>query len=99
MTTITAGTQEIEVGKCFPNPWNKRRDLDPAFVQSIREKGILSPILLRPSFNIDVGDGYEIICGERRWRGSMEVGLHSIPPRPFHPLYGWPRGLAGPGST
>ncbi|MGL6043030.1 MAG: ParB/RepB/Spo0J family partition protein, partial [Sandaracinobacteroides sp.] len=42
---------------------------------SIRTKGILQPILVRPS-----GNGrYEIVAGERRWRASQLAGLHDIP--------------------
>jgi ParB family chromosome partitioning protein len=41
---------------------------------SIAERGVLQPILLRPH-----GDGYEIIAGERRWRAAQRARLHSIP--------------------
>lgn len=41
---------------------------------SIREKGILQPILVRRS-----GTGYRIIAGERRWRAAQKAGLHEVP--------------------
>ena len=41
---------------------------------SIAERGVLQPILLRPH-----GDGYEIIAGERRWRAAQRARLHTIP--------------------
>ena len=41
---------------------------------SIAERGVLQPILLRPH-----GDGFEIIAGERRWRAAQRARLHSIP--------------------
>jgi len=41
---------------------------------SIREHGVLQPILVRPS-----GDTYEIIAGERRWRASKVAGKETIP--------------------
>lgn len=43
---------------------------------SIREKGVLQPILIRPAPN---GDGYQIVAGERRWRASQRAGLTAIP--------------------
>ena len=45
-------------------------------VLSIREKGVLEPILVRPS---DVGGRFMIISGERRYRASLEVGLTELP--------------------
>ncbi|WP_321395706.1 ParB/RepB/Spo0J family partition protein [Emcibacter sp.] len=50
---------------------DKARDL----VESIREKGILQPILVRPKGP----DEYEIIAGERRWRAAQAAGLHRVP--------------------
>ena len=41
---------------------------------SIAERGVLQPILLRPD-----GDGFEIIAGERRWRAAQRARLHAIP--------------------
>ena len=45
-----------------------------ALADSIREVGVLQPILVRP-----VDDGYELIAGERRWRAARRVGLQMIP--------------------
>lgn len=42
--------------------------------ESIREKGILEPLLVRKS-----GDGYELIVGERRWRAAQRAGLTEVP--------------------
>ena len=43
--------------------------------RSIRELGVLQPVLVRP-----VGDGrYELIAGERRWRAARRAGLQTIP--------------------
>ena len=42
--------------------------------ESIAERGVLQPILLRPD-----GDGFEIIAGERRWRAAQRARLHAIP--------------------
>jgi len=42
--------------------------------ESIGERGVLQPILLRPAES-----GYELVAGERRWRAAQRAGLHSIP--------------------
>jgi ParB family chromosome partitioning protein len=63
-----------------PNPRNPRRNFDDAelsdLAQSIREHGIVQPVVVRPS-----GDSgrYEIIAGERRWRAAQRAGLNEIP--------------------
>ena len=72
------GLQEIAVSAIQPNPYQPRDQFDEetlgALADSIREVGVLQPILVRPS-----GDGYELIAGERRWRAARRVGLQSIP--------------------
>lgn len=63
-----------------PNPRNPRRNFDDAelsdLAQSIREHGIVQPVVARP-----IGDSgrYEIIAGERRWRAAQRAGLTEIP--------------------
>jgi ParB family chromosome partitioning protein len=49
--------------------------------QSIREKGIVQPLLVRPVENAvsDSGADFELIAGERRWRAAQRVGLHEVP--------------------
>jgi len=72
------GVNEIEVAAIRPNPYQPRVQFDEdalmALADSIREVGVLQPILVRP-----VADGYELIAGERRWRASKRVGLQRIP--------------------
>jgi ParB family chromosome partitioning protein len=48
-----------------------------ALAQSVREKGILQPLLVRPASGGDAG--YEIVAGERRWRAAQQAGLHVVP--------------------
>ena len=48
-----------------------------ALAQSIREKGILQPLLVR-SLTAEESD-FELIAGERRWRAAQRVGLHDVP--------------------
>lgn len=62
------------------NPDQPRRafseaELD-ALAASIREKGVLQPILVRPEPG---GDGFQIVAGERRWRAAQRAGLTAIP--------------------
>ncbi|MGH7045764.1 MAG: ParB/RepB/Spo0J family partition protein [Stellaceae bacterium] len=48
-----------------------------ALAQSIREKGVLQPLLVRPVG--DDGFAFELVAGERRWRAAQRVGLHEVP--------------------
>ena len=72
-------TQRAPIEQLRANPFQPRRqfaeqDLDD-LANSIREKGILQPILVRP-----VEDGaFEIIAGERRWRAAQRAQLHDVP--------------------
>nr|WP_306263515.1 ParB/RepB/Spo0J family partition protein [Pararhizobium sp. IMCC3301] len=67
-----------------PNPNNPRRsfaadDLED-LTRSVREKGIVQPILVRPQPGQPISENrYEIIAGERRWRAAQQAGLHEIP--------------------
>lgn len=60
------------------NPFQPRRHFDEeelaALAESIREVGILQPVLVRPA-----GDGFELIAGERRCRAARRVGLQVVP--------------------
>lgn len=64
-----------------PNPNQPRRDFDQAaleeLAQSIRETGVLQPILLR--FLTGEEARYELVAGERRWRASQLAGKNDIP--------------------
>jgi ParB family chromosome partitioning protein len=70
----------VRLGEIRPNPNQPRRDFDPAGLEelaaSIRQKGVLQPILLRPASN---GEGYELVAGERRFRAAQMAGLKTIP--------------------
>ena len=66
------GMQEIDVSAIRPNPYQPRDQFDEealgALADSIREVGVLQPILVRP-----VEDGYELIAWERRWRSASSA--------------------------
>ena len=72
------GVREIDIGRIRPNPEQPRVQFDEEaleeLAQSIRERGVLQPILLRPA-----GEDYMIIAGERRWRAAQRARLHEIP--------------------
>jgi len=59
-----------------PNPDQPRREFDDLseLVASIREKGVLEPLIVRR-----FEDGYQIVAGERRWRACKQVGLSVVP--------------------
>ena len=75
-----AGVTELPVEAIKANPSQPRRRFDDADIEelaaSIREKGVLQPILVRPS--VFAGE-YEIVAGERRWRAATRSGLRTIP--------------------
>ena len=74
------GVREIEIGRIRPNPNQPRMQFSEESIDeladSIVERGVLQPILLRPHGD---GEGYEIIAGERRWRAAQRARLHTIP--------------------
>lgn len=77
----TASTDLAPVSTLEANPDQPRKtfneaDLD-ALAASIKEKGLLQPILVR--HNPRDPDGYEIIAGERRWRAAQRAALHDVP--------------------
>ncbi len=76
-----AGEGKVPVELISPNPRNPRRSFGDAeltdLAQSIKEHGIVQPVLVRPSM---VTPGrFEIIAGERRWRAAQRAGLAEIP--------------------
>lgn len=68
----------IPIDRLAPNPNQPRTELGDLteLIDSIKEKGVLEPLLVRPS---DVGGRYMIIAGERRYRASLEAGLTEMP--------------------
>jgi ParB family chromosome partitioning protein len=68
----------IPTDKLTPNPQQPRVEFGDLseLIASIQEKGVLEPLLVRPS---DVGGRFMIISGERRYRASLEVGLKEVP--------------------
>ncbi len=72
------GLNMVSVDLISPNPYQPRQMMDEEEIkelaESIRQVGILQPILIRP-----VGDRYELVAGERRLRAAKEAGLATVP--------------------
>jgi ParB family chromosome partitioning protein len=70
--------EEVDIKKVRPNKFNPRLEFNEEELRnlsdSIREKGLLQPIIVRP-----VGDSFEVVVGERRYRAAQRAGLDRIP--------------------
>jgi ParB family chromosome partitioning protein len=75
-----AGYREVAVHLVEPNPYQPRKEFLAEslseLVESIRSEGLLQPIVVRP-----VGDRFQLIAGERRWRAFQQLKIKSIPAR------------------
>ena len=76
-----AGEEQIPIDRISPNPDQPRRifhkDALEELAASIREKGVIQPLILRP--DPKGGGGYQIVAGERRWRAAQLAQLHDVP--------------------
>lgn len=68
----------IPIEKILPNPAQPRTEIGDLtdLAASIREKGVLEPLLVKP---LDEREGWLVIAGERRWRAAQLVGLSEVP--------------------
>lgn len=71
-------TIELPIDAIAPNPQQPRKDFDDKALQdlaaSLRQSGVLQPVVVRR-----LGDGYQLIVGERRWRAAKLAGITRIP--------------------
>jgi ParB family chromosome partitioning protein len=88
-----SGVRSVPLQAIRPSPFQPRRHFAEeeleALAQSIRGKGIVQPLLVRPvadnpedgvgDGDADEGTAYELVAGERRWRAAQRVGLHEVP--------------------
>ena len=69
---------QVRPDSISPNPYQPRERIDPAtlegLIESIQQNGILQPITVRR-----LGEGYQLVAGERRWRAALQIGLPAIP--------------------
>lgn len=74
----TDQVKQVDLRKIRPNPYQPRKtfkeDQLRELMSSIKEHGVIQPIIVRKSLN-----GYEIVAGERRWRACKELALETIP--------------------
>ena len=72
---------KISISSIIPNKYQPRKNFDKNSLEeltaSIRERGIIQPIIVRTSE--DSNDKYELIAGERRWQAAQNAGLHEVP--------------------
>jgi ParB family transcriptional regulator, chromosome partitioning protein len=77
----TRGQRRVPIEFVKANPRNPRRNFADAeldeLAASIRERGIIQPILVRTMRG--AMDQFEIVAGERRWRAAQRAGLHDVP--------------------
>lgn len=72
------GASQVKIDSIDPNPFQPRRTLPEESLRelasSIRSSGVVQPVLLRR-----VGDRYQLVAGERRWRAAQLAGLETVP--------------------
>ncbi len=77
-TSGGGGVQSLPIEQVQPNPEQPRKRFEQDHLDeltaSIREKGIIQPLIVRA-----MGDIYEIVAGERRWRAAQQAQLHEVP--------------------
>ena len=80
-TKVETRKNKLGVGDLVPNKYQPRKIFDEEnlneLANSIRERGILQPIIVRKSNNDQ--SKFEIIAGERRWLAAQKAGLHDVP--------------------
>ena len=74
-------TNTISIKDLTRNQFQPRKNFSKESLEelsnSIREQGVIQPIIVRPSKSLE--GKYEIIAGERRWLASQNAGLHEVP--------------------
>src|SRR3954465_11318531 len=69
---------EVDIDRLAPNDFQPRARMDDArlgeFTRSIKANGVIQPIVVRK-----IGDTFQIIAGERRWRAALRAGLLRVP--------------------
>src|SRR5262245_57371276 len=69
---------EVDIDRLTPNTFQPRANVDDVrldeLTQSVKSNGVIQPIVVRK-----VGDRFQIIAGERRWRAALKAGLSRVP--------------------
>ena len=78
----SSALREVPIGSIKPNPRQPRVNFDEdtmsSLAASIKELGVLQPVLVR-QVGSEAADDFELIAGERRWRAARRAGLQTIP--------------------
>ena len=80
-TKLESKNNQLSVSDIVPNKYQPRKNFDEDSLEdltnSIKQRGILQPIIVRQSNNNN--SKFEIIAGERRWLAAQKAGLHEVP--------------------
>ena len=80
-TKVEVQKNQLPVSDLIPNKFQPRKNFDEAnlgdLTNSIKERGMIQPIIVRRSNNEN--SKFEIIAGERRWLAAQRVGMHNVP--------------------
>ena len=80
-TKVESKKNQLSVSDIVPNQYQPRKNFDEDSLEdltnSIKQRGMLQPIIVRQSNNND--SKFEIIAGERRWLAAQKAGLHEVP--------------------
>ena len=80
-TKVETRINKLSLSEIIPNRYQPRKNFDQDnlndLANSIRERGVIQPIIVRKSETDN--SKYEIIAGERRWLAAQKAGLHDIP--------------------
>ena len=80
-TKVEVQKNQLSVSDLIPNKYQPRKNFDEANLEdltnSIKERGIIQPIIVRKSNNEN--SKFEIIAGERRWLAAQKAGIHNVP--------------------
>jgi len=80
-TKVEVQKKQLSVSDLIPNKYQPRKNFDETNLEdltnSIKERGIIQPIIVRKSDNEN--SKFEIIAGERRWLAAQRAGIHNVP--------------------
>jgi len=80
-TKVEVLKNQLQVSDLIPNKYQPRKNFDEIYLEdltnSIKERGIIQPIIVRKSNNEN--SKFEIIAGERRWLAAQRAGIHTVP--------------------
>ena len=78
---IKATNNKVSISSIIPNRFQPRKNFEKQSLEdltnSIRERGIIQPLVVRKSYDSD--NKFELIAGERRWQAAQSAGLHEVP--------------------